>query len=376
MPHTERGLKDIWRCGKPFGAAPRVKRKLRTSEPEVHPFATRDGTQLRLTRYRGGDKGPVMLSHGLGVSSLIFSIDTVETNLVEYLYERGYDVWNLDFRVSIALKASEAQSSGDDVATEDYPAAVAKILKETGAESVQAVVHCWGSTTFFMAMLAGLQGVRSVVASQIAAHVATPLATRIKTGLHFPSFLRKLGVDSLSAYTDAHASPMDKLYDAALALYPAEPEELCDNPVCRRIAFMYGPLYEHDRLNAATHAAMGEMFGAANIRAFEHLARLVNTGHSVGMDGDERYLPHLERLNLPICFIHGGENACFNPESTLLTYALLCGRFGASQYRRRVVPGYGHIDCVFGKDASRDVYPHIVEHLELFNYGGSSAFSL
>ena len=29
-----------------------------------------------------------------------------------------------------------------------------------------------------------------------------------------------------------------------------------------------------------------------------------------------------------------------------------------------VIPGYGHIDCIFGKNAVKDVYPFIVEHLE------------
>ena len=59
---------------------------------------TEDGLQLRLTRYQGGVKGPVMLVHGLGVSSLAFSTDLIETNLTEYLYAHGYDVWLLDFR--------------------------------------------------------------------------------------------------------------------------------------------------------------------------------------------------------------------------------------------------------------------------------------
>jgi cholesterol oxidase len=62
---------------------PRKKRSLRVPGPEIHLVKTSDGKILRLTRYRGGSKGPVVLSHGLGVSSLIFSIDTIETNLLE-----------------------------------------------------------------------------------------------------------------------------------------------------------------------------------------------------------------------------------------------------------------------------------------------------
>src|ERR1019366_7084322 len=167
-------------------APPRQRRALRVGAPVSYPFAAKDGVPLRLTRYQGGSKGPVILSHGLGVSSLIFSLDTIDTNMLEYLYAHGYDVRLLDFRKSIALPAAEEQSSGDQVAQFDSPAAVDTVRKITGAPDVQMVVHCWGSTTFFMAMLAGLQGVRSAVCSQIATRFVTPIATRIKTGLHVP----------------------------------------------------------------------------------------------------------------------------------------------------------------------------------------------
>ena len=43
--------------------------------------------ELKLTRYEGGTKGPVILFHGLGSSSGQFNLDTVETNLTEYLVQ-------------------------------------------------------------------------------------------------------------------------------------------------------------------------------------------------------------------------------------------------------------------------------------------------
>jgi len=250
------------------------------------------------------------------------------------------------------------------VATRDYPAAVEKIRSLTGATSIQAVVHCYGSTTFFMAMLAGLQGVRSAVCSQIATHIKAPLMTRIKTGLHVPELLDQLGVTSMTAYVDSHANWWEKLYDEALKIYPIEFEERCRSPVCRRISFLYAPLYEHDQLNQATHDALHELFGVANIKAFEHLALMTRTGHLVNAAGIDVYLPHLKRLAIPIRFIHGAENACFLPESTKITQDLLSEKNCASLYSRSVIPGYGHIDCIFGRDAARDVYPSILEHLE------------
>lgn len=126
---------------------------------------------------------------------------------------------------------------------------------------------------------------------------------------------------------DQHRDWQQRLFDEALKLYPTEFEEFCNSPVCRRIAFMYAPLYEHSQINDATHQALHEMFGVANMKSFEHIARLVNTGHLVGFRGDEIYLPNLRRLNLPICFLHGKENACFRLESTQATYDLLSQEF-------------------------------------------------
>ena len=344
-------------------ALPRKRRALRAAPPEVHAFSAADGAQLRFLRYRGGPKGPVILAHGLGVSSLIFRLDTIETNLTEYLYARGFDVWLLDFRASIELPASATPFTGDDVATQDYPAAVRAVRERTGARTVQVVAHSFGSATFVMAMLAGLEGVRAAVCSQIGAHLVVPTTTRIRAGLHLPALLGALGIESLSAYVDTDANWKERLFDRALELYPTDRDERCPSAACHRITFIYGPLYEHNQLNAATHEALHELFGVTNVRTLDHVGRMVRAGRVCAADGRDAYLPQLPRLAIPIAFVHGAEDQCFLPRGTELTYDLLRERFGAQLYRRQVIPGYGHMDCVFGKDAVNDVYPLILEHL-------------
>ena len=124
---------------------------------------------------------------------------------------------------------------------------------------------------------------------------------------------------SLTAYVDNHESLVAKVYDAGLKLYPLELKNRCTNATCHRITFMYAPLYEHANLNEATHNNLHEMFGVANMKAFMHLARLTNTGHLVDFNGGEVYMPHLDRLAIPITFIHGEQNECFLPASTEIT---------------------------------------------------------
>lgn len=76
-------------------AGDRKKRPLRANAPTLHSFTGEGGTR-RLLRYEGGSHGPVLLTSSAGVSSAVFSLDTIETNLVEFLFAHSYDVWVLD----------------------------------------------------------------------------------------------------------------------------------------------------------------------------------------------------------------------------------------------------------------------------------------
>ncbi len=347
----------------------RKKRELNVNVAEVYSFKTPDGLTLRLTRYKGGEKGPVIFSHGLGVSSKIFSIDTIETNLLEFISAAGYDCWLLDYRASTDLNYCRSPWTADDVALNDYQPAIDRVREITGRSSVQMVVHCFGSTTFFMAMLLGLQGVRSAVASQIATDVVVPgFPQRTLAYLRMPGLFSALGIKSVNA----RAEKYDKLWERTLdkgiqLLVPFQWEERTRNATSNRITALYGQLYELDQLNPLTlQSGVPEMFGPANIRAFQHLALIARRKTIVGANGDNRYLENIGNLAIPICFIHGAENACFKPQSTELTLERLIAAHGPELYERHVIPGYGHIDCIFGKDADTDVYPLILRHLEKF----------
>lgn len=345
-------------------ATPRVKRRLRLPEPEVHSFPSKDGVPLRLTGYRAGDKGPVLLIHCIGVSSAMYSTDTIDTNLPEFLGAAGYDVWLLDYRLSIELPASAELFSMDDVAKLDHPAAVAKVRELTGADDVQVVAHGVGSSTFTMSLLSGLEGVRSAVLSQVSTHLFTPFINELKTGSRFPSILQGLGLETITSDVHDESSWVERLYDELLRVYPLEKEERCNNPVCHRISATYGILYEHDQLSEKTHDNLHELFGVANLSAFKQLALMTRNEHVVNAGGEDEYLPHIERMALPIMFLHGAENECVLPKSTQMTYDLLRETNGTQLYRRQLIPDYGHVDCMFGKNAANDVYPYVLEHLE------------
>lgn len=350
----------------PPAAIERERRPLRCGEPTVYDFVTEDGVTVRLTRFEGGTRGPVILTPGFGTSAVAYTLDTTDTNFPEYLYEHGYDVWIFEYRASPHLASASTQFSLDAIAQYDYPAAVAKVREITGAESVQVVAHCIGSLTLLMSLGLGLQGVRSAVASQVTLHPRGGALNEFRSGIYAASVMKALGIDTLTTEEDDDPSWLDRLYEKALALYPAGEEE-CERPFCRRVMFMYGEVYDHDHLNEETHAHLDEAFGVANMTTFLQITKIMREDHAVSLDGEHDYLEDVSGLALPISFIHGEHNRLFVPEGSRLTYEFLRERNGPEFYTRHVIPGYAHMDCFIGKDAARDVYPLITAELDRHN---------
>jgi cholesterol oxidase len=238
------------------------------------------------------------------------------------------------------------------------------VREVTGAPTIQAMVHCIGSMSFLMAMMAGLQGVRAAVCSSLAFYPFTPTENEVKAGLDIGSFLTVLGMKTIT--TDFNSQNFkDKLLDAVLKLGPTQ--EKCDSAVCRRILMIYGEVYKHDQLNDATHRAIHEMFGVANLTTFNHIALMVRKKQIVDKDGNDTYLPHLDRLAIPIAFLHGEQNRLFLPPGTSKTLQTLGQANGGQLYTRIQIPNYAHMDLFIGRNAARDVYPEILKQLNKHN---------
>ncbi|QIG49479.1 choline dehydrogenase [Nordella sp. HKS 07] len=345
----------------------RIKRPLRVSAPEVHFFDTADGKKLRLTRYKGGRKGPVIFVHGLGVSSLIFSIDTIDTNMLEFVYAAGYDCWLLDYRASTDLQYSHEQWNADVVAKYDYQPAVDYVRNRSGSNTVQMLTHCYGAMTFSMAMLTGLKYVRAAAISQISTHAVVPwLPQRILAYLHAPDLLHLIGIKLVDARSSVDRPLFERIVDVIIGFgYPFRSDDRSHNLTSRRITALYGQLYQLQQLNEGTLEAMPEMFGTANVTAFRHLSAIARAGHVIRADGTDDYLcdANLRNFAIPTLFFHGTLNHCFAPPGTIKTMELLAGTNGRHLYERHVIAETGHLDSIFGKNAARDVYPAVVSHL-------------
>src|SRR5689334_18363831 len=153
----------------------------RDHRERVVPFTAGDGLELNLINVRGErepDRGPVLLVHGAGVRANIFRAP-VDRTLVDELVDAGYDVWLENWRASIDLPPNEWTL--DQAAVHDHPAAVRKVVEETSADEVKAVIHCQGSTSFMMSSVAGLvPEVKTVIANAVTLHPVIPRLSAFK----------------------------------------------------------------------------------------------------------------------------------------------------------------------------------------------------
>ena len=334
-------------------------------QAEVHAVPTSDGTEVRLTRYKMGTKGPVVIAPGYGNAARAFAIDTVDKNWVQYLGEHGYDVWLFDYRASPDLPSSHTQFTVDDIALRDWPAAIETVRRETTSDSVQAMGHCVGGLSLFMALGGGMDGLRSAHFSALAGHPIPTVGNQLRAGVRLATLFRKLGIDGLDTEYDPHKLP-DRAVEALMRAVPFR--HVYDDPVARRIYFIYGDVYRYENINKPTmEQAVPSFFGNGNITFFEHISLMIRASAARNARGEDVYLANADAYRLPMSFMTGEHNRMFVPKGLQRTYDHLRKANGSEYYTHRVFKDYAHLDCWLGTEAERDVWPTALAELERHN---------
>lgn len=333
----------------------------------VIPFTAGDGMECNLLHVQGEKtpvKGPVMLVHGAGVRANIFRAP-IQKTIVEYLIENGYDVWLENWRASIDFPAN--QWTLDEAALYDHPQAARKVLEITGASEMKAVIHCQGSTSFMMSVMAGLiPQVKTIVSNAVSLHPVIPLASRAKIKFML------LGLARLYPYLNPqwglHAPTLPaKLLSLIVQLTHHE----CDNAVCKQVSFTYGvgfpTLWSHENLTDETHEWIKEEFGQVPRSFFKQIQRSIDAGHLVPVDRKaalpDSFVAAPPRTDARVALFAGEKNLCFLPESQMKTYEYL-DSITKNYHSLNIIPGYGHLDIFMGKNAAEDVFPLIAKELD------------
>ena len=376
--------------------------------------------RFRLTRYVAeGDsekarkaRKPVLLIHGFGASGTTFTLDTVDKNLVQFLGESHFDPWVLDLRTSIGLPSSNQDWTFEEVAFKDIPAAIRllrQVRKKGGDDDIplSVVAHCIGAAMFCMATLAGKlrRGwVRAAVLSQVGPLIELPPQNRFRG--YVASYIKEyLKVENFNV--TAELTPGNQFIDRLLAAYPyPEREWVAHHPACflegvpheaycNRASAIYGRLFEHVNLNEATLNGLGELIGHVRYRTYQQTIFYALQRRLTDCFGKNLYVKWEKihaYLNFPVCFVHGKKNDVFHYNTSRRSFDLLASIFwdndlkavweaaaaeqeeyatyGNRKYwdklrrlRLLEIEGYGHQDCLIGRDAHRDVFPGIADFL-------------
>ncbi len=343
------------------------KQKPPTIHTRIVPFSAGDGFACNLLHVRGTrtpDKGPVLLVHGAGVRANIFR-PPVETSFVDALLAHGYDVWLENWRASVDLPANEWTL--DQAALFDHPAAVRKVLDETGARTLKAVIHCQGSTSFMMSAVAGLvPEVTTIVSNAVSLHPIVSWISHQKLRFAVPV------VNTLTPYLNPQwgeqaSGFVPRLLQGLVKLTHHE----CDNGVCRFSSFTYGTgfpvLWRHENLNESTHDWIRGEFGNVPLRFFRQMARCLDAGHLVahenlpGLPAD--FTAAAPKTTARFAFIAGERNACFAWQSQRATFDWF-ERHRPNYHSLQVLGGYGHLDVFLGQHAARDTFPILLAELD------------
>lgn len=339
---------------------------------------------------RTSDIPSMLFVPGASVDHQIFALPTIPFNTVNYFTRAGYRVFVMVPRIGQLTLADNNWTTYD--ARLDIRAAFERIHAEYGERKVYTVAHCMGSVALATGLLDGTipaDWLLGLSCSQVfmnpiwnAANMTKAL-TATRGG---PLALDRLYSTIAGSWFDCGTSPNDalvqRLLNQALRFMPTTSRrELCNSAVCHRISLVYGRCWNHGNLNEATHRQMDRFFGGINMTMLRLLMLQGSQGHVMTNGPEYEVLTTPENVQrylggLPIFQFVGAENAVLSPRATEKTYEILCDTFGTAggDCRRRVIPGYGHLDCWMGRNAWKDVYPVLRAEVDRVVHGGQYKF--
>ncbi|KAI0427418.1 glucose-methanol-choline oxidoreductase [Xylaria sp. FL1042] len=376
-----------------------------TPRTKSYKITARDGVITSLHVWEPTNKsGPIknlFMIPGASVDHQIFALPTIRMNAVNYFQRAGYRVFITVHRIGALMVAQNDWTTFDarldilaclEFIRKKYPTYPDPVgdndMKDTKLEPepIYTIAHCMGSVAFSTGLLDGTipaKWIKGVTCSQVFMNPIWNSMNMIKIlALPIPAdrLYRFFAGNWFSCSTGVNDSYIQKALNELLRLMPDDRKEICNNASCHRISLVFARCWNHRNLNEATHRQIDRFFGGVNMTLLHLLMRQGYDGHAMSNGPLYERLDTPENIRklrgIPFLLFVGGDNAVLSPESTERTYEILTDTFGTRQddgiqYRRRVVPDYGHLDCWMGRNAWKDVYPFVLEEVDRVVRGGA-----
>ena len=144
----------------------------------------------------------------------------------------------------------------------------------------------------------------------------------------------------------------------------------CDNEVRQVANYMYGVgrdiLWRHANLDSVTHDWVSREFGYCPFSLLAQIGRAQRKGYLVPVDGlaqlPESLVDVEPMTDARFAFLAGSRNRLFLPLSQRRSFEHF-ERFQRTISSFHELPGYTHLDVMFGRNAHHDVFPLILREL-------------
>jgi pimeloyl-ACP methyl ester carboxylesterase len=286
-------------------------------------------------------RAPVLLIHGFGQNRHAWHLPS--RSFANHLAREGFDVFNLDLRGhgrSRHLSSARARNVSDYV-SEDLPAAIAEVSRQSGNRRVFLIGHSLGGLISYAAAPSMNGAVAGIVTLGSPYHFARG-SLELQAVAVLVRALRVARVRSVGAPVAMRviASAMRKLRVVADGPLPMPLRGWRPSAIEPHV------LDEHLRL-AFDHAGLDEMlamFDWANAKRF----------------GGERedYVELFESFDVPLLVIAGDDDELAPPQSVRPAFV----RSASLDKTYRSLP-FGHVDMLVGREAPKHTWPLVVRWL-------------
>ncbi|KAF7543933.1 hypothetical protein G7Z17_g10345 [Cylindrodendrum hubeiense] len=285
-----------------------------------------------------GDYAPtVLFVPGAAMDHQMYALPTIERNAIQWFTDKGYRCYCVTHRAGRTVVAHDGHTMYD--ARLDILAALTRI-RSTLSESqkIYVIAHCVGSMALASGLLDG-----TIPAAWLAGITASNVFMNPRLAkVDYLKIVLPIRPDNIYAklvgnWIDCSSGPGDGIIQKALnqllRFYPVgDADEICKSVVCHRSSFIFGRLWCHKKLNAATHANLHHFLSGINMRCLSHL---LETGAAEKVMTNEPALvnlvtpENLARLKgVPILLFSGEKNTVYTPENTDISYTTLCNANG------------------------------------------------
>jgi len=332
--------------------------ELERSRPRRYHVRTRDGWRLALYRHEpapASHRTPVLLCHGM--SSNRWNMDGPgRISLARFLMRRGYDAWVIELR-GAGRSTRPTWWNGkrygwtfEDYVQHDAPAALRKVLQQTGAPQVHWVGHSMGGMIAYALLM-------SPVGSKIGSAVTLGSPTMSEVGHPMLDF--GLPYRNLLRYAPSRV-PTGTLGRVAAPLAPVLARLLSDS-----IAGLgWAPGNANPALLRTLMLLAVDDLPASLLREFARWYDAKTMSDRYQMFD---FTEHLERITTPLLIIAGNKDILTPVRDLERVFDRV-----ASRDKRFEIIGteygfrhdYSHADLVLGLHAPDDVYPLVGEWLD------------